>query len=145
MRIMTIKTSLSLLSGLLLLVSCSSGPFASQAPGPGAVVKSFVAVAIQGDIAQMKKYVSKKDVARMEAQEKNNPFSGLGKGMAESMRAQAERELKSKGGVKSIDIDKEQITGDTATVTCIVRFGNGESKSNQVKCVKEEGNWKVQR
>ena len=53
------------------------------------------------------------------------------------------RGRKGKGGLKSIDIDKEQINGDTAKVAFTLRFGNGETKSGEMQCVREDGDWKM--
>ena len=59
------------------------------------------------------------------------------------MIAAMQQEVSSKGGITAIEIDREQIMGDTATVDFTIRFGNGTARSNQTHCIRENGVWKV--
>lgn len=51
--------------------------------------------------------------------------------------------IKEKGGIKSIKIKNEQITGDTAKVSIELNFGNGTKKEDIEELVKEEGAWRI--
>jgi hypothetical protein len=51
--------------------------------------------------------------------------------------------IRAKGGIKSIDIERQEITGETATVIRTLRFGNGESSRKSTdNLIKEQGEWK---
>jgi hypothetical protein len=53
------------------------------------------------------------------------------------------REIKQKGGIKSFEIKKEEITGDTAKVTIKLSFGNGTKKEDNEELVKEGHAWRI--
>ena len=53
------------------------------------------------------------------------------------------KEGEQKGGMKSYEVVDEQIDEEkgTATVKVKVVYGNGEEKTNEMKCVKKDGKW----
>ncbi len=53
------------------------------------------------------------------------------------------KEGEQKGGMKSYEVIDEQIDEEkgTATVKVKVVYGNGEEKTNEMKCVKKDGKW----
>lgn len=51
-------------------------------------------------------------------------------------------EIKSKGGVKDIEIKNEEITGESAHVSARVIYGDGSNKTNTTNLIKEDGTWK---
>lgn len=56
----------------------------------------------------------------------------------------ATQELKKKGGVKSVEIEKEDVKGDAAEVKYKIVYGNGtEDKNQNGQLVKENGEWKL--
>ena len=56
----------------------------------------------------------------------------------------AAKKAKEKGGVKSVNIKDEKITGDNAELKFTITYGNGtEDKENTARLVKEDGKWKI--
>lgn len=53
------------------------------------------------------------------------------------------RKIKGKGGLKSINIQSEEITGDTAKVVFVITFGNGTTENDNEELIKEQGAWKI--
>lgn len=51
-------------------------------------------------------------------------------------------EIKKKGGISSIET-QENITGDTASVTYTVTYGDGSSEEEKADLIKEDGKWKL--
>jgi hypothetical protein len=126
-----------------LLASCTNLPFLK--PGPGAAVKGMLGAALQGNVDEMLKYApeSEQQVAKATSGLFGEFGRALGQEFLKLMAAEMQRDLKSKGGVTAIDIDREQVEGDAATVDFTIRFGNGQTRSGQAKCVRENGSWKV--
>ncbi len=129
-------------TGLMLFSACASGNLFSLSSGPGDAVKGMYMALLQGDLEGMKRYLPKEQ-AKMSAGADKGLLGELGKSFANYMFEGMAREIKAKGGIKSFDIDKEQINGDSADVAFTIRFGNGEARSGQAKCRKEDGVWKV--
>jgi hypothetical protein len=99
--------------------------------GPGKTVSNFVHHVEQGHADAAIELLSSKIV------------DALGKPKLEvSLSAETER-VKEKGGIKSVVIEKEDINGETATVKSMITFGNGETRNDESKLVKENGKWKV--
>ncbi|MEM8960163.1 MAG: DUF4878 domain-containing protein [Acidobacteriota bacterium] len=48
-----------------------------------------------------------------------------------------------KGGVKSVTVEKETVTGQTARVLLKVTFGDGSTKIEDVDLIEEDGTWRV--
>jgi len=59
-------------------------------------------------------------------------------GLAEQTAA-----IKKKRGIASIDIQDEQINGETAVVKGSVKFNDGSSDSFEGGLIKEDGAWKI--
>jgi protein TonB len=51
--------------------------------------------------------------------------------------------IRSAGGIDSINIQKEDVTGDTATVLYEIEWRNGATEEYYMRMVKENGVWKV--
>ncbi len=51
--------------------------------------------------------------------------------------------MKSCGGIQSIEITKEEILGETATVENTISYKNGRVEKAVYKLVKEGGHWKI--
>jgi hypothetical protein len=57
---------------------------------------------------------------------------------------EAAKEIKGKGGIKSVNIKDEKVNGDNADVKFTITYGNGtEEKEETAKLVKENGEWKI--
>jgi hypothetical protein len=57
--------------------------------------------------------------------------------------AEQSREIRSKGGISSIRIEQETVTGDTAEVVVIITFGNGSTQRDTSKLIRENGKWRI--
>jgi hypothetical protein len=57
---------------------------------------------------------------------------------------EAARQASEKGGLKDLEITNEQIKGDVATVTFLLKYGNGTQKTEIERLVKEKGGWRLQ-
>ena len=51
--------------------------------------------------------------------------------------------MKSKGGVKGLEITKADVIGETADIEIKFTFGDGSSKTEHEKLLKEKGDWKI--
>ena len=104
----------------LSLVGCSSSN------NPSGVVKDFMKYTADGKMNEAVNLVTEQ-----------------GQGLVTAFFPMMTAEIKKKGGIKAIDIIKEEITGDTATVTHIVKYGNGSTDEDSSKLTKQDGKWKL--
>lgn len=51
--------------------------------------------------------------------------------------------IKDKGGIKSMEVLKEEATDSTATVEMKITYGNGKTDTDKSNLVKEDGKWKL--
>jgi hypothetical protein len=54
------------------------------------------------------------------------------------------QQILNKGGVKDLEITEEKVSGDVASVTIIIKYGNDTQEIENVRLVKEDGNWRLQ-
>lgn len=99
--------------------------------GPGAVAKLYYQYLDSGSSDAAVKLMSKEVVKTM------------GEEKVKAAVSAASMALKMKGGVKSIEIVKEDIKGDKADVSMKIKFGNGEDQNAEASMVKEDGTWKM--
>ncbi len=52
-------------------------------------------------------------------------------------------DIKKKRGIKTFKIVKEDITGEMATVSFEIIYGNAETEKDNMKLKKEDGKWKI--
>jgi hypothetical protein len=57
---------------------------------------------------------------------------------------QATRAIKQHGGIDSIDITREEITGEIADVLGTIKYKDGTIENLTEKLVKENGDWKLE-
>lgn len=57
--------------------------------------------------------------------------------------ADIKKQFESKGGIDGVDVLDEQINGDTSKVTATTRYGNGQSATEIIDLVLEDGSWKI--
>jgi Domain of unknown function (DUF4878) len=114
--------------GLVLLstVACSA-----LSPGPAATVSRFYRHLEKGEIEDAQKLLSSKLVGRLGADKLR---SGLGA---------AAGEISGKQGIRNLEVQKEEVQGELATVTVLIAFGDGSTKTDNSKLVKEQGAWKL--
>jgi hypothetical protein len=98
---------------------------------PSTVVKDLVRMVERGEIDQAARYNSQGFVSRY----------GIDS-VKESLR-QTALWIKRDGGVKSIDVLKEDTVGEIAEVTIKVTRGGGDSSIIYYKLIWENGDWKI--
>jgi major membrane immunogen (membrane-anchored lipoprotein) len=114
------------IAATLLLISC--GIVGSS---PASTVKNFYKAVEAGDITKAKEFLSSTLTFQM------------GKKLDSALGEQT-RKIKEMGGIKSIDVEREDITGEVAEVVLKVTYGNGNVRSDRSKLQKEKGAWKIQ-
>lgn len=116
-----------LLTALVLLCSFALVGCGGSA-GPGDAVKELNYAMEKGDLDTVKKIIP--GLAGMMGDEK-----------LKAMMTEASAEAKKKGGIKSVEILKEEINGDTATVEHKVTWGNGDEETETTELAKVDGQW----
>ena len=120
-----------LLTALVLACSFALVGCGGSSAGPGDTVIELNKAMEAGDAETVKKIVP--GMAGM-----------IGDDKLKAMMTEASAEAKKKGGIKTIEILKEEIDGDTAVVEHKVVWGNGDEDSDTTELVKnEDGNWIV--
>jgi len=110
----------------LIIIACSS--FDS----PSTVVEKFYAHLEEGKVNDASELFTKG------GKEMLNQFGGVA-----MLSDKYTRTIKEKGGIKGINIQKEEITGDTAKVVGILIYGNDSKKNIDEDLIKEEGAWRI--
>jgi len=113
------------------LVLFSTTACSLLSPGPAATVSRFYRHLEKGEIEDAQKLLSSKLVGQ------------LGAGKLRAGLEGAAREISGKQGIRNIAVQKEEIQGELATVTIVVTFGDGSTKTDNSKLVKEQGRWKL--
>lgn len=130
------KRMLACLSLMIALFSCSS----ISPDSPRKTVVSFIEAAKTGDLAEIKKYISKSDASLMDIGQ--SFLSKLDPEGGKNMMDKMSKEFKEKTKDAKIEIKDEKIDGDNATVN--VEFMNeGKTETRPFSLVKEEGLWKI--
>jgi hypothetical protein len=129
------KKILLFLSVAILFMACNSG-----GNSPKATVEAMFAAMKTGNLDDMKKFITKSDVAMLEAAEK---FMGaLDPEAVKKAREKMTTEFKDKVKDVTYVVKDEKITGDNATVTAEITQ-NGKTESQNFDLVKEDGAWKI--
>lgn len=118
------KKILSLLPCLLLAVAC-------LASGPEATVKRFYSAMEDGEIDEAAGLLSGRIVGL------------LGEDKLRKALSEQALEIKKKGGIKSVKIDEMNEVGEIAEGKVTITFGDGSTKTDTVKLLKEDGKWKL--
>ena len=130
------KRILSCICLVAVLYSCKTGSSGS----PKATVSSFIEASKQGNLTDVKKYITKSDVSMLEMAEKM--MEQFNPGGVKDMQDKMSKEFKDKTSNAKIDIKDEKIDGSTATVN--VEFVNdGKTETHPFSLVKEDGLWKI--
>ncbi len=104
----------------------------SAGSGPGTTVEKYYQAVESGKSDAALKLFSSKELEDEDTKKKLLALIAMGT-----------EEIKTKDGIKSIEIEKEEIDGDSAKVTAKVTYGNGKTDSQKVKLIKEDGKWKL--
>lgn len=130
------KRMLACLSLMIALYSCSS----ISSDSPKKTVASFIEAAKTGDLAEIKKYITKSDASLMDIGQ--SFLSKLDPEGGKNMMDKMSKEFKEKTKDAKFEIKDEKIDGDNATVN--VEFMNeGKAETRPFSLVKEDGLWKV--
>jgi hypothetical protein len=117
---------------LLLFAAALAFAACSIFGGPGKATKNFYYALEAGKIDEAMKMVSTQTKSTMGEQKLRGVLSDL------------TRQIKQRGGIKSIEITKEEITGEIADVAGTVKYKDGMTESFNQKLFKEDGDWKFQ-
>lgn len=60
----------------------------------------------------------------------------------DKLRSRLREEMDRSGGIKSVEIEKEDVNGDRATVYFRVNSNNGRTERDRVNMIREGGKWK---
>lgn len=124
------KRSISILVvtliSVLVLVNCGGGPSTPQD-----IVKESFRMMEKNDQAGIKDLLSTQVKALLDDKK-------LEEGLNNRYN-----EIKAKGGIAEIEFLKEEIDEDEANFKVKLVYGDGTSKDEKVKLVKEEGEWKL--
>ncbi|MDO9375119.1 MAG: DUF4878 domain-containing protein [Bacteroidota bacterium] len=119
-----------------LLYSCRS----AQSGTPTAAVNSFIEAARTGDFEEIKKHISQQDISLMEMGQRF--LSNVDSNAANEMKNKFSNEFKEKVKDVRIDVKKETVDGNKATVD--VQFTHeGKTDTKPFSLVKEDGQWKI--
>ena len=135
------KKIILLLAVIGVLASCKT----SDSSSPTVAVDGMFTAMKNGNIDEMKKYITKSDVAMLEAGESlmNSIDPDAIKKMKEKMVAGMKEKVKD----ISYTLKNEKINGDNATVDVVVtdngKAENGKTESHTLDLVKEDGAWKI--
>jgi Domain of unknown function (DUF4878) len=113
---------------LLSLLSLSACGVLSS--GPGATVRTFYELVEDGEATRASELVS----AALRTQ--------MGDKLRTGLLSQTEK-IRESGGIKSMEVRDEKVTGELATLTVIVTYGNGQVDTDEVKLVREDGQWRI--
>jgi Domain of unknown function (DUF4878) len=116
---------------LFLLLPCILFALACLASGPEATVKRFYSAVEDGEIDKAAEMLSSRIVGMM------------GKDKLHRALSEQALDIKKKGGIKSLKIDEMTEVGEIAEGKVTLTFGDGSTKSDKVKLIKEEGKWKL--
>ena len=113
----------------LVLVSAIACSLVSS--GPAATAQQFYRHLEKGQIEDAHTLLSSTALSQLPAEKLR---SGLEAGA---------RQIASRGGIRSIKVEKEEVQGELASVTLLITYGNGSTETDTSKLVKEKGRWKL--
>jgi hypothetical protein len=130
------KRILSCICLIAVLYSCKNAGSGS----PKGAVAAFIEASKNGDIAEIKKHITRSDVSLIEMGESMMAqFDPKG---SKDMKEKMAKEFKDKAGNAKIEIKDEKIDGNNATVN--VEFVmDGKTENRPFSLLKEDGAWKV--
>ena len=124
------KSSIKILSAFVVLflsmLACALLP-----GGPGNTVQQFFNALESGQVQEAKSYMS------------SGTLQSLGNDKWDSVLVQLSQEISNKGGIDKIDITEENVTGDIASVTIQLTFGDGAQETSVLDLIKENSKWKL--
>ncbi len=128
-----------ILAGLCLILffyGCNNGTSGS----PKATVTAFIEAAKEGNIAEIKKHITKSDAGLLDLGE--SFFAKLDPKSAKDMKDKMASEFKAKTKDANIEIKDEKMDGDNATVNVVFNL-DGKRETRPFSLIKEDGQWKI--
>ena len=99
---------------------------------PSGTVKDFNKLVEKGEVNKAAELLSKPGKELM------NQLGG-----ASNALIRGTEEITSKGGIKNIEILNEDTKGDISNVKFQIKYGDGSTKIDSAKLIKEDGKWKI--
>jgi len=117
---------------LLLLAAAPAFVACGLFGGPAKATKNFYYALDAGRIDEAMEMVS------------SQSKSALGEQKLRGVLSDITRKIKQRGGIASIDITSEEITGEIADVAGVINYTDGTGENFNQKLFKEKGDWKFQ-
>jgi Domain of unknown function (DUF4878) len=130
------KKLLACIGLITLLYSCKT----NNAGSPKGTVNAFIEASKSGNIAEIKKYITKSDASLLEIGE--SFISKLDPNAAKDMKDNMSKEFNDKASKAKIEIKDEKIDGDKATVDVEFIY-DGKTENRPFSLIKEDGVWKI--
>jgi hypothetical protein len=128
------RTHSSLPLAILILASLSIIGCMPSQKSPGDVVKAYYDAANEGEFSEWKETIS--EATRSALKRHLGQLSG-------GIKGACDRKSRN-GSIMRVDITKEVIRGEGATVTANIAFKDGSTKYNdKTHLIKEKGSWKI--
>ena len=119
---------------ILILVSLLINGCAPSQKSPGDVVMAYYCAANEGEFSAWKETLSEATRSTLKRH-----LGQLGGGI----KGACDRKSRN-GSIIRVDITKEEIRGESATVTANIAFKDGSTKNNdKTNLIKEKGSWKI--
>ena len=99
---------------------------------PSGTVKDFYKYVEKGEVNKASDLLSKP------GKELLNQLGG-----ANNALMHTNEDISKKGGIKNIEILNEDTKGDISNIKCQITYGNGSTKIDSEKLIKEDGKWKI--
>ncbi len=119
------------LSMLLVVVLAATAMACGLGGGPGSVIKDFYKKIDRGEVSSAMESLSQ--TARTQ----------FGDAMLQPGLSSLSETTRSKGGIASVKITQEEVHGETATVSFLITYKNGTTKTDSEKMIKEDGRWRI--
>lgn len=99
---------------------------------PSGTIKDFYKYVEKGEVNKASDLLSKPGKELM------NQLGG-----ANNALIKTNEDISSRGGIKNIEILNEDTKGDISNIKCQITYGNGSTKIDSEKLIKEDGKWKI--
>lgn len=115
----------------ILLLACLFSSLACQwiSPGPARSVVKFYEALSRGNLEDAKQYLDTDSQSQIPAALLNTAL------------VRQTEQINEHGGLASVQIAKEQINGDLATVEFVLRYKDGQSKEDKEKLMRKNRKW----
>jgi len=120
------------ISARTLILAWAALAVACAGRSPSSAVKAFYDAIANGKTEDAIALLSQQTIAT------------VGKDKLRAGFQEATRDALQKGGINELQITNEKIAGEVATVSVLIKYGNGTQEIETVQLVKEMGGWRLQ-